>query len=264
MGNLIDYKTDRGLALIELNDPPMNAYTHEMVKELDDCITDARFDEDVHVILLTGHGEHAFCAGANISMLREVDPEFRCNFFQHASELLTRIEHTPKLAIAAINGHAVGGGLALALACDIRVARQGPGILGFPELDLGLIPGTGGAQRLARVVGKSRAMQLILEGTRLGMDAGLQLGILNYVWEAESAVDFCDRAINYARRFTAPSKAVLAVAKLKRAIQASNEMPIEQALAFGQELQAQLLHTADAAEGLQAWLEKRPAVFQGK
>jgi enoyl-CoA hydratase/carnithine racemase len=264
MGNLVDYRTERGVALLTLNDPPVNSFTHEMINELDECITDVRFDEDVHVLVITGHGEHCFSSGANISMLREVDPEFRGAFFFHASEVFARLEHTPKLVIAALNGHAVGGGLEMALACDVRIGRRGAGTLALPELDLGLLPGSGGLQRLARVVGKGRAMQLVLEGTRLEFDAALSLGLLSHVWETETAAEFVERALEYAHRFTLPARPVLAVSRLKSALQAAYEMPLEQGLSFQRELQAQLVGTADAAEGIQAWMEKREPVFQGK
>jgi enoyl-CoA hydratase/carnithine racemase len=108
MGTLVNYATDKGVALLQLNDPPVNAYTHEMFKELDSCILEARFDNDVHVIVITGHGEKYFCAGANINMLRESDTTFKYYFCLHANETLSRLEATPKLCIAAINGHAVG------------------------------------------------------------------------------------------------------------------------------------------------------------
>ena len=111
MGTLVNYTTDKGVAVLTLNDPPINAYTHEMFKELDACILDARFDNDVHVLVLTGHGETYFSAGADINMLREADPTFKYYFSLHANETLTRLEQTPKLVIAAINGHALGGGL---------------------------------------------------------------------------------------------------------------------------------------------------------
>src|SRR5437660_4592585 len=164
MGNtLVDYRTDAGVATITLNDPPMNAYTHEMMKDLDDAILDARFDNDVHVIIVTGHGDKFFCAGANIQMLSEVDTTFKYYFCLHANETLNRLEQTPKLAIAALNGHTVGGGLEVALACDIRVARKGGGKIGLPEANLGLMPGSGGTQRLARLIGKSRAIQPMVE-----------------------------------------------------------------------------------------------------
>lgn len=264
MGNLVDYETDRGVAVITLNDPPVNCYTHEMLTELDGCITDARFDDDVHVLVVTGHGENYFCAGANINMLREVDPGFRYNFFLYTSETLNRLEHTPKLVIAAMNGHAVGGGFEVALACDIRIARAEMGTVGMPEVNLGIMPGSGGTQRLARVVGKGRAMQMVLEGEKISFDAAADLGLINYVWRTSTHGEFMDRVFEYAHRFTAPAKAPLAVARAKRAVQAAYEMPIEQGAGLERELLARLLCTDDAAEGLSAWLEKRDPEFQGK
>jgi enoyl-CoA hydratase/carnithine racemase len=142
--NLVDYAVEGGVATITLNDPPMNAYTHEMMKGLDEAILDARFDNEVHVIVITGHGEKFFCAGANIRMLSEVDSTYKYYFCLHSNETLSRLEQTPKLVIAAINGHCVGGGLEVALACDLRLARRGAGRLGLPEVNLGVLPGTGG------------------------------------------------------------------------------------------------------------------------
>jgi enoyl-CoA hydratase len=264
MTDLVDYTTDRGVAVLVLNDPPVNTFTHEMIKDLDECITDARFDEDVHVVVIVGHGEHCFSAGANIAMLREVDPDFRYNFFQHASETFLRLEHTPKLVIAALNGHAVGAGFELALACDLRIAWRGEGTLALPQIDYGMLPGAGGIQRLARTVGKGRAMQMLLEGGRLSFEQAQASGLVNHVWDAPSGVEFLDKVVAYGRRFTLPNKPVLAVGRLKRALQAASEMPLEQALAFDRELQAQLVRTDDLAEGLQAWLDKRAPTFQGK
>jgi enoyl-CoA hydratase/carnithine racemase len=264
MGNLVDYTTDRGVAIITLRDPPINSYTLDMINEFDDAITDARFDEDVSVLVITGYGENFFSAGANIKMLREVDATFRYNFFLAASEALNKLEQTSKLTVAAINGHAVGGGLEIALACDIRIARKNSGTVGLPELDLGLMPSSGGTQRLVRTIGKARALQMIVECEKLSFEQALEFGLVNYVWNTSSHAEFMENVLAYAHRFTLPNKAVLAVGKAKRAIQAALEMPIEQGQAFERELLAQLCRSADAAEGIDAWIEKRDPVFQGK
>ena len=124
---LVKYRIDAGVAVIELNDPPANTYSYAMNRQLDDAILQARMDDDVHVIVLTGAGDKFFCAGANIQMLTEVDPTFKYYFCLHANETLLRLENTPKLVIAAINGHCVGGGLEVALAADLRTARKGAG-----------------------------------------------------------------------------------------------------------------------------------------
>ncbi len=264
MANLVDYATDRGVALITLNDPPVNAFTHEMVKELDECITDARFDEDVQVLLITGRGDHCFSAGTNIAMLREVDRGFRSNFYRHASEVLLRLENTPKLVIAALNGHASGLGFELALATDVRVARKGEGTLSLPQIDYGILPGAGGVQRLVRCVGRGRATQLLLEGMRVGFEHAQNLGLVSYVWECESGADFLDKAVAHARRFLLPERPSHAFGKLKRAIRAAYELPLDQALALEAEMQEQLLATEDFANALQAWLDKREVTFQGR
>src|SRR5437867_11437486 len=161
---LIEYTSSEGVALIRLNDPPANTYSYEMMQQLDARILEARMDESVQVIVVTGSGEKFFCAGANIQMLSDVTPEFKYYFCLHANETLCRLEQTPKLVIAAINGHTVGGGLEIALAADIRLARRDAGKIGLPEVALGVLPGTGGTQRLARLIGKSRAIELMATG----------------------------------------------------------------------------------------------------
>jgi enoyl-CoA hydratase len=265
MGNtLVDYRTDAGVATITLNDPPMNAYTHEMMKDLDEAILDARFDNDVHVIILTGHGDRFFCSGANIQMLSEVDTTFKYYFCLHANETLSRLEQTPKLVIAALNGHTVGGGLEIALACDLRLARKGGGKIGLPEVNLGVLPGTGGTQRAARLIGKARALELMVEAQNLEFERALELGLVNHVWEADSREEFQGRVLDYARRFLPPDKATLAVGKIKRAVQSGLEMGFEQALALERELQAGLFESSDAKEGLRAYVEKRKPKFRGK
>src|SRR5438067_462116 len=176
-GNLIDYRVEKGIAVFELNDPPANTYTYEMNRELDECILKARMDDEVHVIVLRGAGEKFFSAGANIKMLSEVTPQFKYFFCLHANETLLRLEQTPKLVIAAMNGHCVGGGLEIAMAADIRIALKGAGKVGLPEVTLGVLPGTGGTQRLARLVGKSRAIELMAMGRTFSFEQALDWGI---------------------------------------------------------------------------------------
>src|SRR5215204_2762845 len=260
----LDYETHDGLALITLNDPPANTYSYEMMQQLDRVILDARMDEAVQVIVITGKGEKFFCAGADIQMLASVTPGYKYYFCLHANETLSRLEQTPKLVVAAINGHCVGGGLEVALAADLRVARKGAGKMGLPEVSLGVLPGTGGTQRLVRVVGKSRAIELMAAGELFDFERGAELGLVNQVFEADTAADFLEQVLTYARRFTAPDKAALAVGRIKRSVQSGAEIPFEYGLALERELQQQLFQSEDAREGLSAYVEKRKPVFKGK
>src|SRR5262245_30676308 len=132
----IAYTVRDGVATIELNDPPANTYLYEMMREIDAAVLEARMDAAVHVVVLRGAGDKFFCAGANIGMLREADPEFKYYFCLHANETLNRLEQTPKLVIAALNGHAVGGGLEVAMATDLRIAKKDGGKIGLPEVAL--------------------------------------------------------------------------------------------------------------------------------
>src|SRR4051794_32875936 len=207
-GSLIDYRVERGVAIFELNDPPANTYTYEMNRELDECILRARMDDEVHVIVLRGAGDKFFSAGANIKMLSEVTPLFKYYFCLHANETLNRLEQTPKLVIAALNGHTVGGGLEIAMAADMRIALQGGGKVGLPEVTLGVLPGTGGTQRLARLVGKSRAIELMATGRLLTMTDAYHLGIVTEVWGPDELQGraFNDAVMDYAKQFTPPHK----------------------------------------------------------
>lgn len=261
---LIEYNVQDGVALFTLNDPPANTYTHEMMQELDAAILKARMDEAAQVIVLTGKGEKFFCAGANINMLTSVTPEYKYYFCLHANETLSRLEQTPKLVIAAINGHCVGGGLEVAMAADIRIARQGAGKVGMPEVSLGVLPGTGGTQRLVRIVGKSRAIELMATGELLAFEAGQQLGVIDKVFSADTAESFMEQVMTYARQFTTPAKAAGAVGRIKRSVQTGGELPLEYGLALERELQQQLFQSEDAKEGMNAYLEKRKAAFKGK
>jgi len=264
-GNLVDYRVEKGVAIFELNDPPANTYTYEMNKELDSCILEARMDDSVHVIVLRGSGDKFFSAGANIKMLSEVTPGFKYYFCLHANETLLRFEQTPKLVIAALNGHTVGGGLEIAMAADLRIAMQGAGKVGLPEVSLGVLPGTGGTQRLSRLVGKTKAIELMIEGGLFEFEEAQRLGIINYVWPAETdGQKWWDRVMEYAWSFCPPNKASKAVGRIKRSVQSGWEVPLESALAIERELQQQLFQSEDAKEGLGAYNQKRKPAFAGK
>jgi enoyl-CoA hydratase len=260
---LVHYEVKDKIALLTLDDPPANTYTHEMMRQLDEGIINARFDEDVEVIVITGAGAKFFCAGANIGMLDQADPDWKYCFCLHANETLNRLEHTPKLVIAALNGHTVGGGLEIAMAADIRIAHKDAGKVGLPEVALGVLPGTGGTQRLVRLVGKPTAIQMMAEGRTFGFDEAQEYGLVNEVYDQEDRDAFVDAVLEYAGQFTTPDKATKAVGLIKRSVQTGSELPFELALALERELQAQLFASSDAKEGLKAYVEKRKAEFTG-
>ncbi len=257
---LVEYRVDGNLAILELNDPPANTYTHEMMRQLDEAILDARMNDDVQVIILRGHGNKFFSAGANIKMLSSVTPRFKYFFCLHANETLNRLEHTPKLVIAALNGHTVGGGLEIAMACDLRLACQDAGKIGLPEVNLGVLPGTGGTQRLSRLIGKSRALEMMIKGETFSFEKAKEIGLVNEVFPKDG---FWDQVVMYARQFTTPHKASKAVGNIKRAVCSGLEVPFESGLAIERELQQQLFQSEDAKEGLAAYVDKRMADFKG-
>ncbi|MGD2115459.1 MAG: enoyl-CoA hydratase/isomerase family protein [Acidobacteriota bacterium] len=259
--NLVHYEAREGVAYITLDDPPANTYTHEMMRELDDAILEARFDNDVHVIVLKGQGEKFFCAGANIKMLEEAEARFKYYFCLHANETLNRLEQTPKLVISAMNGHTVGGGLEIAMAADLRIAKRDAGKVGLPEVSLGVLPGTGGTQRLSRIVGKSKSIELMTTGELMSFEQAEELGIVNRILEADG---FDEQLHEFARQFCPPNRAAKAVGRIKRAVQSGWEVPFESGLAIERELQQQLFESEDAREGLTAYNAKRKPEFQGK
>lgn len=263
--SLVEYRAANGVALITLYNPPAHTYSYEMMQALDAAILRARFDEEVFVIVLTGAGDKFFCAGADIAMLDRASPSYKYYFCLHANETLLRLEQTPKLCIAALNGHTVGGGLEIALAADLRVAPQGGrGKVGLPEVALGVLPGTGGTQRLARLIGKSRAIELMAKGQNLSVDEAHRLGLINELLPPSGEAGFLSAALGYAQSFCPPSRAAFAVGRIKRAVQTGLEQSLEAGLALERELQQELFLSADAKEGIRAYVEKRTPQFQGR
>ena len=273
--NLVNYgATDNGIAIIELvsdsagkpweeGKTSVNTYTHEMMRDIDEAVLRARFDDNVTVIILTGHGEKFFSAGASISMLDSVSPGFKYFFCLHANETLSRLEQTPKLVIAALNGHAVGGGLEIAMAADIRIARKDSGQVGLPEVSLGVLAGTGGTARLSRLVGKAKAMETMVTGRKFSFEEAREMSLIHDIWDG-SLEDFKQDMVDYAGQFTLPMAASKAIGNIKRSVQSGMEIPLEYHLALERELQSDLFQSSDAKEGIAAYVEKKTPRFEGK
>ena len=260
---LVNYTATDGVAVIELTNPPANTYSYDMMRQLDEAILRARFDDDVYVLLIRGSGDKFFSAGAEISMLNSVTPGFKYYFCLHANETLMRLEQTPKLVIAALNGHTVGGGLEIALACDIRIAKRNAGKVGLPEVNLGVLPGTGGTQRMARALPKNKAIELMTEGKLMSFEEAQNLGLINYIYEPEN---YWEEVMNYAKSFCPPNKASKAVGRIKRSVQSGAEVSFSESLAIERELQQLLFQSEDAKEGIAAYVAKpkRAAEFTGR
>src|SRR5690554_1315034 len=261
---LVHYEQRGGIALLTLDDPPANTYTYEMMQQLDAAILRARMADHVSVLVLVGAGEKFFSAGANIQMLSEVTPTFKYYFCLHANETLNRLEQTPKLVIAALNGHTVGGGMEIAMAADLRIARRDGGKIGLPEVNLGVLPGTGGTQRLTRLVGKAAALELMVTGRTFDFEEAKRLGVVNDIYEAGSRDEFLGKVLDYAKQFTPPNMAAKAIGNIKRSVQTGGELPFQDALAVERELQQLLFQSEDAKEGLAAYVEKRKASFKAR
>jgi len=258
------YRSGGGVALLTLSNPPANGYSYEMMRDLDEACLRARFDDGIGAIVIAGAGEKFFCAGADIAMLHDVTPAFKYAFCLHANETLQRFERTPKLVLAALSGHCVGGGLEVALAADLRIARAGSGKCGLPEVSLGVLPGTGGTQRLARLVGKSRAIDLMTSGRLLDYAEARELGIVDDLLEAPDDEAFVAAVVERAASYCAPDRAAMSVGHIKLAVQGGADLALDSGLALERELQAKLFASADAAEGIGAFVEKRKPRFEGR
>ena len=273
--NLVNYGvTDNGIAIIELSSDSdgkpltdgktaVNTYTREMWEDIDEAILNARFDGDVNVILLIGKGDKFFSAGASINYLNSLTPRYKYFFCLHANETLSRLEQTPKLVIAALNGHTVGGGLEIAIAADMRIARKNAGKLGLPEINLGVLAGTGGTARLTRLIGKAKALELMITGELISFEDGNDMNLINQIFEGDGE-EFRRDVLDWAGQFTLPNKAVKAVGNIKRSVQTGAELPLEYHLALERELQSDLFQSKDAKEGIAAYVNKKVAHFTGE
>lgn len=257
----VHIEKDGPLCIVTLDEPPANCYSYKLMRQLDEAILEARFDDDIHLIILRSQGEKFFCAGADIGMLKSVTPEWKYNFCLHANETISRLEQTSKLVIAEIQGHCVGGGLEVALACDIRIACAGSGKMGVPEVHLGVLPGTGGTQRLSRLLGRSKALEWCIEGRMISIDDSKDEGLVHKIFPAEG---FREAVKEYAMSLSPPRSAGLAVGLIKRSIQGGSDLGLQDALSLERELQQRLFQSNDASEGLAANRDQRSPQFEGR
>lgn len=253
-------EVEGALAYIRLNKPKLNLYDQGFITELNAAIDEIRFNDAIRAVILASELEKVFSAGADIHMLKASDPSFKASFCLGAQETLAKIERTPKIFLAALHGHTVGGGLEIALATDIRFASENPSIqIGLPEVKLGVLPGTGGTQRLSRLIGKSRALDLMITGRLLTPQEALDIGLVNYLYPADRLMEEVER---YAQGLL--SGATKAIGLIKQAVVQGTEVHLDAGFFMERELQNRLFASHDAQEGLQAFIDKRAPEFNGK
>lgn len=253
---------DGDLAILTVNRPDkLNALNNETMAELECAFTGVLNDASIHGLIITGSGEKAFIAGADINELAVLSPIAGSKHAQHGQKIVRMLEEMPKLTVAAINGFCLGGGLELALACHCRVASP-VAKLGLPETTLGIIPGYGGTQRLARIVGKGRALELICSGKMIGADEALRIGLVNQLaGEGQTAVDAAKELIHPAK---AKAVSPIAVAMAIQAVNRGMDMTLADGLNYETQLFGLLATTRDMKEGMTAFIEKRNAEFTGE
>jgi len=258
-GKFVRTRVDDHVGHITITKPKANTYDLAMMRELASAISEMRFDDEARVIVLDSGVPGFFSAGADIEMLKASAPDFKAMFCLTCQETLDEFAKTPKLVIAALSGHTVGGGLEIALSCDLRLMAKDAGKIGLPEVTLGVLPGTGGTQRLPRLIGAARALDLMVTGRLLTPDEALGIGLVNHVYPKETfAADVQAYAAALAH---GPARAV---SLIKRSVVEGIEMPLTAGLALERELQNRLFVTEDAKEGLAAFVEKRKPNFKGK
>lgn len=255
----IDFVIEEGIAVISLNRAPANAYDMQMLVDLAGAVRRVREDSVVRLAVVRSALPRFFCTGADIATLQNSDRAGFANFLTVAHEAVDMITKTPKLFIAAISGHCIGGGLEIALACDFRLASSGKYRLGLAEVNLGLSPGMGGTQRLPRLIPKSRALHLMVTGETLPPEEALQAGIVDRIFPE---VTFWDDVMAAARKLAAGP--TMAQGYIKLSVNAGLETSLAEGLAIERAHQNQLFTSEDVVEGLKAFLEKRPARFAGK
>jgi enoyl-CoA hydratase/carnithine racemase len=258
-GPWVSLTRDGALGIITLDRPPANSYNLAFVQDLAAAVDQARGDDAIRAVVVKSALEKFFSAGADVKAFAANSQETNMQMIEAEHAVLEQIERTPKIFIAMIAGHCLGGGLEIALACDLRFAGIGDFKVGLPEVTLGILPGNGGTQRLPRLIGKNKALDLMISGRTLNPQEASTIGILDRIFPMN---ELEHQTHAYAR--AAASGAILAVGSIKQAVNQGTQMPLHDGLAFEREITAKLFQSEDAREGIRAFAEKRKPVFKGK
>lgn len=253
------FAVEDGVATITFNRPKaLNAMNSETMGELNDAVNRCKNDDGIKAVILTGSGEKAFVAGADISEMKDLRPKEGLGFMELGHETLRALETLPKPSIAAINGFALGGGTEISMACDMRFASENARF-GQPEILIGLIPGWGGTQRLPRLIGLGRAKELIMGGAQIDAKRAYELGLVNQVFPADQLME---QTKKFAKKLAGMPGFALKMAK--HAMNFGYDLSLDNANRLEMECCAQCFSTDDQKEGMGAFLEKRKPNFQGK
>jgi len=255
----VRFEKQDSIGHVVLDRPPANSYDKAFMDELDAAIEEARREDAVKAILLRSANEKFFSAGADVSVFAKSGLDEQNAFVVCANEAMAKFESTPKVVVAAIGGHCLGGGLEMALCCDFRVAAEGSYRIGLPEVTLGLLPGTGGTQRLPRLIGRQKALDLMLTGRTLVPQEALAAGIVDAVVPAGELID---KALSLLRPYaTGPT---FAIGRIKKAAVQGFGMSLAEGLKLERQLLIELFKSEDAKEGVTAFVEKRKPNYKGK
>jgi enoyl-CoA hydratase len=258
----LEQQVRQGVGVVWISRPPANALDVELLEELHSVVDELAANENVRAVIFTAKGPF-FAGGADIKMMQERKgkdlPPFIEGFTVHLQRVYNKIEEMPKPVIAAINGYAAGGGCELALACDFRFMAKGKARMGLPEVKLGLLPGAGGLQRMPRLIGKAKAMELIITGTLVSAEEALEIGLVHKIFEVD---ELMEKTFAYAENLA--KEATLAIGAIKLCINRGLDTNMRTGLAFDIDSQDRLFKSQDAMEGIAAFIEKREAVYKGK
>ena len=253
----VTFTSEGPLGFITLDKPPANSYDLEFMTEFSEAVDDAVVGA-TRVVIVQSASEKFFSAGADIKKFLEGDVSSNMEMIKVSQAAFRRMAAAPQVFIAYVAGHALGGGLEIALACDIRLAAAGLYKMGLPEVTLGLLPGNGGTQRLTRLIGPSRSLELLLTGRTYTVEEAREMGLVADVYNAEEAQN---KVREYASRLAGGPG--LAIAAIKRCVHEGGELALANGLALEGELMATLFRSKDASEGLNAFVEKRKPEFVG-
>lgn len=244
------------VGILKMNRPPANAFNFEFAKEFSEAIDELSANPEIRIIIITSEIDKFFATGADIKLMFEMNVE---KVHSELSKLFNKIQLLPKPIIAMINGHALGGGCELALCCDFRFMEKGSSKIGLPEVNLGIISATGGTQRLCRLLGRGKATELLFEGTQIGAEEALNIGLIHKAFDRK---DLIKRTVEYAHKLA--NQAPIAIGLIKKCLNEGVDADLKTGLAVEREALLAAFQTEDAKEGIKAYIEKRPPSFKGK